>query len=115
MELLSSEQRSLALDILFDIQSAIERLQARTKRIHTIDDFLDSSDGMILLDATCMLLIAIGFMLSRVRTTSKSMDFVINIYGAKIHKKAESTKLSAEYLDYFNQNTRVDLRPMYFR
>lgn len=60
MELLSSEQRSLALDILFDIQSAIERLQARTKRIHTIDDFLDSSDGMILLDATCMLLIAIG-------------------------------------------------------
>ena len=60
MESLSSEQKSLALDILYDIQSAIERLQDRTKRIHTIDDFLDSSDGMILLDATCMLLIAIG-------------------------------------------------------
>ena len=60
MESLSSEQKSLALDILYDIQSAIERLQERTLRIHDVDDFLGSSDGMILLDATCMLLIAIG-------------------------------------------------------
>ena len=49
MESLSSEQKDLALDILYDIRSAIERLQERTERIHTIDDFLDSSDGMILL------------------------------------------------------------------
>ncbi len=60
MESLSSENKSIALDILFDIQSAIERLQERTEHIHDIDDFLCSSDGMILLDATCMLLIAIG-------------------------------------------------------
>ena len=60
MESLSSEQKSLALDILYDIRSAIERLQERTLRIHDVDDFLGSSDGMILLDATCMLLIAIG-------------------------------------------------------
>ena len=58
MELLSSEDRSLALDILYDIQSAIEKLQERTKRVYNVDDFLGSSDGMILLDATCMLLIA---------------------------------------------------------
>ena len=57
---MSSEQRSLALDILCDILSAIERLQERTSWIHDVDDFLGSSDGMILLDATCMLLIAIG-------------------------------------------------------
>ena len=57
---MSSEQKSLALDILYDIQSAIERLQERSSRIHDVDDFLGSSDGMILLDATCMLLIAIG-------------------------------------------------------
>lgn len=57
---MSSENKSLTLDILYDIQSAIERLQERTKRIHSIDDFLDSPEGMILLDATCMLLIAIG-------------------------------------------------------
>ena len=60
MESLSSEQKDLALDILYDIQSAIERLQERTERIHTVDDFLGSPDCMILLDATCMLLIAIG-------------------------------------------------------
>ena len=52
MESLSSEQKDLALDILYDIQSAIERLQERTERIHTVDDFLGSPDGMILLDAT---------------------------------------------------------------
>ena len=60
MESLSSETKSLALDILYDIQSAIERLQERTERVYDIDDFLGSSDGMILLDAVCMLLIAIG-------------------------------------------------------
>ena len=60
MESLSSESKSLALDILYDIQSAIERLQERTQKIYDIDDFLGSSDGMILLDAVCMLLIAIG-------------------------------------------------------
>ena len=60
MESLSSESKSLALDLLFDIRSAIERLQERTERIHDVDDFLGSSEGMILLDATCMLLIAIG-------------------------------------------------------
>ena len=60
MESLSSESKSLAIDILLDIQSAIERLQERTERIHDVDDFLGSSEGMILSDASCMLLIAIG-------------------------------------------------------
>lgn len=60
MELLSSEKKELALDILYDIQSAIDRLQDRTSSISSVDDFLDSSEGMILLDASCMLLIAIG-------------------------------------------------------
>ena len=60
MESLSSEKKELALDILYDIQSAIEKLRERTARIRSVDDFLDSSEGMILLDASCMLLIAIG-------------------------------------------------------
>jgi uncharacterized protein with HEPN domain len=60
MESMSSESKSLALDILYDIQSAIKRLRERTNGIKDIEDFLGSSDGMILLDATCMLLIAIG-------------------------------------------------------
>jgi len=59
MEYLSSETKSIALDILEDIHSAIERLEERTIRVHTVDDFLGSSEGMVLLDATCMLLIAI--------------------------------------------------------
>ena len=60
MESQFSEHRGLALDILYDIRSAIERLQERTKNIHHTDDFLGSPDGMVMLDATCMLLIAIG-------------------------------------------------------
>jgi uncharacterized protein with HEPN domain len=35
-------------------------LQERTEKIYDIDDFLGSTNGMILLDAVCMLLIAIG-------------------------------------------------------
>ena len=57
---MSSDNKSLALDILYDIQSAIVRLQERTRLIKSVDDFLDTEEGMILLDATCMLLIAIG-------------------------------------------------------
>ena len=60
MESLSSEQRELALDILIDIQSAIERIRERTKGIRSVDGFLSSEQGMIVLDATCMLLIAVG-------------------------------------------------------
>ena len=71
MESLSFESKSLALDILYDIQSAIERLQKRTEHIHDVDDFLGSPEGMILLDATCMLLIAIGESL-------KNLDKVTN-------------------------------------
>jgi uncharacterized protein with HEPN domain len=60
MESLSSEQRALAKDILLDIQTAIEKIKARTSNIRSADDFLDSPEGEIVLDATCMLLIAIG-------------------------------------------------------
>ena len=60
MESLSSEKKALALDILYDIQSAIERIQGRTKDIRSADDFLSSPEGMTLLDATCMLLIVVG-------------------------------------------------------
>ena len=68
---LSSESQSIALDILADILSAIERLEERTRDIHSTDDFLSSTSGMVLLDATCMLLIAIGESL-------KNLDKVTN-------------------------------------
>jgi uncharacterized protein (UPF0335 family) len=40
MESLSSETKGIALDILEDILSAIEKLEERTKDIHSVDDFL---------------------------------------------------------------------------
>lgn len=70
MESLSSESKSIALDILEDILSAIDRLEDRTKDVQTTDDFLCSSSGMVLLDATCMLLIAIGESLKNLDKTT---------------------------------------------
>ena len=70
MESLSSESKGIALDILEDILSAINRLEDRTKDVHTTDDFLCSSSGMVLLDATCMLLIAIGESLKNLDKTT---------------------------------------------
>jgi uncharacterized protein with HEPN domain len=73
MESLSSENKSIALDILEDILSAIERLEERTKDVRSIEDFLCSSSGMVLLDATCMLLIAIGESLKNLDKTTDGM------------------------------------------
>ena len=70
MESLSSESKSIALDILEDILSAIGRLEDRTQDVQTTDDFLCSSSGMVLLDATCMLLIAIGESLKNLDKTT---------------------------------------------
>ena len=57
---LKSSQNELAVNILKQIENAIERLQERTKDINHVNDFLTSLSGMEKLDATCMLLIAIG-------------------------------------------------------
>lgn len=73
MESLSSENKSIALDILEDILSAIERLEERTKEVHSTEDFLCSSSGMVLLDATCMLLIAIGESLKKLDKTTNGL------------------------------------------
>ena len=73
MESLSSETKGIALDILEDILSAIEKLEERTKDIHSIDDFLCSSSGMVLLDATCMLLIATGESLKNLDKTTNGV------------------------------------------
>lgn len=61
------------MDILEDILSAIEKVEERTKNINTIDDFLCSSSGMVLLDATCMLLIAIGESLKNLDKTTDGL------------------------------------------
>ena len=73
MESLSSESKGIAIDILEDILSAIEKLEDRTKDINTVDDFLDTPSGMVLLDATCMLLIAIGESLKNLDKTTNGL------------------------------------------
>ena len=70
---MSSENKSVALDIIEDILSAIEKLEERTKNVYSVDDFLCSSSGMVLLDATCMLLIAIGESLKNLDKVTKGL------------------------------------------
>jgi len=60
MESISSENLPIVLHTLNQIELAIERLQERTKNVHTADDFLSTPGGMEKLDAACMVLIAIG-------------------------------------------------------
>ena len=57
---LKSSQNELAVNIIKQIENANERLQERTKDINHVNDFLTALSGMEKLDATCMLLIAIG-------------------------------------------------------
>ena len=60
MESISSENLPIVLHTLDQIELAIDRLQERTKNVHTADDFLSTPGGMEKLDAACMVLIAIG-------------------------------------------------------
>lgn len=60
MESISSRNLPLVLHTLNQIELAINRLQERTKNIHSVDDFLSTPGGMEKLDAACMVLIAIG-------------------------------------------------------
>ena len=57
---LKSSHNELAVNILKQIEKAIEKIQERTKDINHVNDFITSSSGMEKLDATCMLLIVIG-------------------------------------------------------
>jgi len=52
--------KKLIVDILTQIYNATELVMKRFSRIKTADDFLDNEEGLQLLDAICMQLIAIG-------------------------------------------------------
>lgn len=60
MQFTSSNKNEVALTILNQIDDAIERIKQRTKDIKCSNEFLLSDDGMEKLEATCMLLTAIG-------------------------------------------------------
>ena len=52
--------KELTLDVLKQLQKAIETLLERFKTIKSVSDYTNSKEGMEKLDAACMLLIAIG-------------------------------------------------------
>ena len=61
----------MILETLDKIDTAITRLQERTKQIHSADDFLSSQVGVEKLDAACMVIIALG---EAVKTLDKLSD-----------------------------------------
>lgn len=52
--------RELAFNALQQIKTLVDTIGERTAKINDINDFLCSQSGMVLLDAVCMNLIALG-------------------------------------------------------
>ena len=52
--------KSLLRDVLEDTIHATEKIEQRCAKVNSVDDFLDTEEGQILLDSICMLLIAVG-------------------------------------------------------
>ena len=52
--------KSLILDAIENIEQALIDVTEWTSTIHSVDDFLISSSGMILLNAVCMKLFTVG-------------------------------------------------------
>ncbi len=52
--------KSLLRDVLEDTIQATEKIKQRCAKVTSVDDFLDTEEGQILLDSICMLLIAVG-------------------------------------------------------
>ena len=71
MEFESIEKLQMIHETLDKIDTAITRLQERTKQIHSADDFLSSQVGVEKLDAACMVIIALG---ETVKTLDKLSD-----------------------------------------
>ncbi len=52
--------KSLVIEIIEQIIGSIEKIERRFKNINSFDDFLDSDNGLVMLDSICMQLIAVG-------------------------------------------------------
>lgn len=60
MESLSSHNRLVAYHTLSQILRACDMIIQWNKDVHTVDDYLSSSDGMQKMAANCMLLESLG-------------------------------------------------------
>ncbi|GHT54378.1 hypothetical protein FACS189446_3880 [Bacteroidia bacterium] len=63
--------KSLVQESLLNIEESLQELLAWTEHIFTVDDFLTSSQGMILLNASCMKLFSVG---EEVKSIDKRTD-----------------------------------------
>jgi uncharacterized protein with HEPN domain len=71
MEFESSEITALVYETIKNIETAINKLQERSKNISSVNDYLMSPSGVEKLDAACMVLIALG---ESVKTLDKLTD-----------------------------------------
>jgi len=60
MKKLFMYDKSLVIEIIEQIIGSIEKIERRFKNINSFDDFLDSDNGLVMLDSICMQLIAVG-------------------------------------------------------
>lgn len=72
-----SDKRYLALDILQQIDAAIDRIFQRVQSIHSVDDFLLTPEGMEKMESVCMLLLAIGESLKNVDKYTQGELFLL--------------------------------------
>ena len=67
----------LVLEILHQIDEALQKVKRRFENINTPDDFLDSEYGLDMLDAICMQLVSIGESVKNIDKITE-MKFLIN-------------------------------------
>lgn len=63
--------RELLCEKLSQVKEALARVARRFQDIHSADDFLDSEQGLDMLDSICMMLIAVG---ENFKSIDKHMD-----------------------------------------
>ena len=73
--------KSLVIEIIEQILGSIEKIERRFKNINSYDNFLDSDDGLVMLDSICMQLIIIGESINNIDkiTDRKLLDEYPNI------------------------------------
>jgi uncharacterized protein with HEPN domain len=67
----------IVIEILHQIDEALQKVKRRFENINTPDDFLDSDYGLDMLDAICMQLVSIGESIKKIDKITE-MKFLIN-------------------------------------
>lgn len=63
--------KRLILEALYMIEESLELITPRTCHVSSVDDFLLSDSGMVLLDSVCMKLIAVGESIKKIDKISE--------------------------------------------